>query len=73
MDKILVQDGLTINSYHANNGRFPDNGSVDAINYKYQKLKFYGVGAHHQNGIIDNKSKILTTGEITLLLHGIRM
>ena len=31
------------------------------------------MGAHHQNGIIENKNKILTTGARTLLLHGIRM
>ena len=31
------------------------------------------MGAHHQNAIIENKNKILTTGARTLLLHGIRM
>ena len=56
--------------YHAKNGRFAENGFV---NSKYQKIIFWGVGAHHQNGIIKNKNKLLTNGARTLLLHGIRM
>ena len=36
-------------------------------------MTFCGVGAHHQNDIIESKNKILTTGARTLLLHGIRM
>ena len=31
------------------------------------------MGAHHQNGIVKNKNKIMTTGERTLLLTGIKM
>ena len=49
---------------------FSYNGSVDAINEKDQKLKFCGLGEHHQKEIIDNKHKILTTGARTLLLQG---
>ena len=73
MEKVMAQAGRTVTHYHADNGRFADNGFVDAVNTKSQKLTFCGVGAHHQNGIIENKNKILTTGAITLLLHGIRM
>ena len=69
----MAQAGRTVTHYHADNGRFADNGFVDAVNTKSQKLNFCGVGAHHQNGIIENKNKILTTGARTLLLHGIRM
>ena len=71
MEKVMAQAGLTIKHYHANNGRFADNGFVDAVNTKSQKLNFCGVGAHHQNGIIENKNKTLTTGARTILLHGI--
>ena len=69
----MAQAGLSVKHYHANNGRSLDNGFVDAINIKSQKPTFCGVGAHHQNGIIENKNKVLTAGARTLLLHGIRM
>ena len=69
----MAQSGWTIKHYHADNGRFSDNGFIDAVNGKYQKITFCGVGAHHQNGIIENKNKILTTGGRTLLLQGRRM
>ena len=57
MEKFMAQSGQTINRYHADNGRFSDNGFVDAVNGKDQNITFCGVGAHHQNGIIENKIK----------------
>eukprot|EP00957_Ditylum_brightwellii_P000920 73898-Ditylum_brightwellii.AAC.1 len=35
-------------------------------------ITFCGIGAHHQNGIIENKNKTLTLGACILLLHGMR-
>ena len=49
IEKVVAQDGRTIKHYHANNSRFSDNGFIDAVNGKYQKITFCGVGAHHQN------------------------
>ena len=72
-EKVLAQANRTVKHYHADNGRFADKGFVDAANAQDQKLTFCGVGAHHQNGIIENKNKILTQGARTLLLHGMRM
>ena len=51
-EKLMAQAGRYIKHYHADNGRFADNGFIDDINTKDQKIKFCGVGAHHQNGII---------------------
>ena len=48
----MAQSGQTVEKYHANNGRFYDNGFIDAVNGKDQNITFCGVGAHHQNGII---------------------
>ena len=73
MEKTMAQAGWTVLHYHDENGRFSDNGFVEAINSKYQKITFCGVGAHHQNGIAKNKNKLLANGARTLLLHGIRM
>ena len=52
MEKLMSQAGRNVKNYHADNGRFAENGSIDAINTKDQKNFFCGVGAHHQNGII---------------------
>ena len=72
-EKVMAQAGRTVRHYHADNGRFADNGFIDSINDSDQKITFCGVGAHHQNGIVENKNKILTQGARTLLLHGMRM
>ena len=73
MEKTMSQACRTILQYHANNGRFANNGFVEAINIKDRNITFCGVGAHHQNGIFENKNKLLTNGARTQLLHSIRM
>ena len=65
----MAQSGQTNKHYHDDKGRFADNGFVDAINEKNQKLTFCGVVTHHQNGIIENKKKVLNKVTRTLLLH----
>ena len=52
MEKFMAKAGRTVKHYHADNGQFSDNGFIDAVNGKYQKITFCGVGAHHQTGII---------------------
>ena len=52
----MAQSGHMVKHYHADNGSFAENGFVDAINEKYQKITFCGFGAHHQNGIFENKN-----------------
>ena len=73
MEKVMAQAGRTVNHYHTDNGRFSDNGFIDAINGKDHKITLCGIGVHHQNVIIENKNKILTTGGCTLLLHSRRL
>ena len=53
----MAQAGRNVKHYHADNGRFADHGFIGAIKTKDQKITFCGVGAHHQNGIIENKNK----------------
>ena len=73
MEKIMKQAGRTIKHYHPDNGIFSDNGFVDAINERYQKLIFWGVLTHHQNSIIEKKNKKFTIGARMLPLNGTRM
>ena len=72
-EKVMAQAGITVKHYHTDNDRFSDNGFIDTVNGEDQKITFCSIGAHHQNGIIENKNKILTTGGRTLLLHGRQM
>ena len=72
-EKILHDAGHTVKHYQADNGRFADKGFQDDCTAHDQTISYCGVGAHHQNGIVENKNKILTQGARTMLLHGIRM
>ena len=54
MEKVMAQEGRYVKHYHADTGRFADNGFIDVINTKDQKITFCGVGARHQYGIIEN-------------------
>ena len=40
MEKVMSQAGRYVKHYHADNGRFADNGFIDAINTKDQKITF---------------------------------
>ena len=73
LERLMAQAGRAIKHYHVNNGHFADNGFTDIINEHNQRITFCGVGAYHQNGIIENKNKILALGACTLLLRGMRM
>ena len=71
--------GVTIKSYWADNGRFADSGFQQAVKDCNQKITYWAVGAHHQNGTFEQRIKELTfdlercfftwsvTGQITLL------
>ena len=72
-EKVMAQANCSVKHYHADNGAFAHKGFQDEVNRKEQKITFCAFGAHHQNGIIENKNKILTLSARTLLLHGIRM
>ncbi|EJK58187.1 hypothetical protein THAOC_21711, partial [Thalassiosira oceanica] len=71
-EKILHLAGHKVKSYRADNGRFADKGFHQACDVLDQKLTFCAVGAHHQNGLIENRNKQLTLGARTLLLDGMR-
>ena len=45
--KLMAQAGRTFKHYQADNGRFSDNGCIDAIYQKYQYITFCEVGVHH--------------------------
>ncbi|MEY3108605.1 MAG: hypothetical protein RL730_956, partial [Actinomycetota bacterium] len=64
--------GIRVKRYHADNGRFAEPAFVKDCEEQGQKLTFCGVGAHHQNGVVERRIKEITLGARTLLLHAIR-
>jgi hypothetical protein len=52
-EKSAATHGVHIKHYHADNGRFKDNLFLNSIKEKGQTICFCGVGAHHQNRIIE--------------------
>jgi hypothetical protein len=68
-ERFLSSIVVIAKAYHADNGRFADQGFRDKCNRSNQTITFCGVGSHHQNGIAERKIKELTLGARTLLLH----
>ena len=67
-----AEKGVKVEHYHADNGRFADPAWKEDCKLKGQTLKFCGVGANHQNAIVERKIKDLTLTGCTLLLHAMQ-
>eukprot|EP00956_Cyclotella_meneghiniana_P031729 scaffold84308_cov35-Cyclotella_meneghiniana.AAC.1 len=67
-ERICATRGVKIKHYHADNGRFAEPAWKEDCTAQGQKLTFCGVGAHHQNAIVERKIKDLTLTARTLLL-----
>ena len=66
------EHGVTVNAYHADNLHFNGNRFTADCVSAGQKLTYCGVGAHHQNGVVERKNRELTEGARTVLLHAQR-
>jgi hypothetical protein len=64
--------GVTIQQYHADNGRFQDTAFKSACKEQGQELSFCGINAHFQNGRAERKIHDLQDRACTSLLHAIR-
>jgi len=71
--KLCNKADCTIKHYQADNGQFSDKEFLAACNNFNQTIEFCGVGAHHQNGIVENRNIQLSQTARVLLLHGMRM
>ncbi len=72
-ERFASTHGVTIEHYHADNGRFADNLFREAVQQSGQSITYCGVGAHHQNGIAERRICDLTEHARTMLLHGARV
>ena len=60
---------VEIKAYHADNGRFQENAFKKSCADAKQELTFCGVGAHHQNGLIERHIRHLSDSSRAMLLH----
>ncbi len=55
--------------YHADNGRFADNGFVNHVSKNRQSITYCGVNAHFQNGVAEKRIRDLQDQTTTMLMH----
>ena len=60
--------GVKILHYHANNGRFADNGFIKACKDNNQGLSYCGINEHFQNGVAEKWIRGLQEQSRTMLL-----
>ena len=61
--------GIEIEHYHTDNGIFEAKARVKECTDKKQGLVFFGVNAHHQNGIAEKKIRWLQEITRTSITH----
>jgi hypothetical protein len=64
-----INMGVRIQHYHDDNGRFADNGFMNAVKKQQQTISFCGVNAHFQNGVAEKRIRDLQEQAHTMLLH----
>ncbi len=72
-ERFLHLHGILSKAYHADNGRFADQGFRDDCMQNNQIITICGVGSRHQNEIAERKIKYLKLCARTMLLHAKRM
>ena len=63
--------GVKILHNHTNNGRFTDNGFIQACRDNNQGLTYCGVNAHFQNGMVEKRIQDLQEQARTMLLFAV--
>ena len=67
-ERFARDHGVSVQHYHADNGRFKDNAFVTHCHSCGQRLSFCGVNAHFQNGIAEKAIRDLTESARKMLL-----
>ena len=70
-ERFARDHGVKILHYHADNGRFADNGFIQACKDNNQGLTYCGVNAHFQNGVAEKRIQDLQEQARTMLLFAV--
>ena len=65
----MVDMGISIHAYQSDNGIFAAHGFVDEIDKGIQNIKFSGVGAHHQSGVIERAIQTILMKAHAIMIH----
>ena len=68
-ERVAKSYGVKVKYYHANNLRFNNKNFKGDILKGGKTITFYGVGAHHQNAVVESKIKEVCYGRRNILLH----
>jgi hypothetical protein len=68
-ERLALDSGVSVQTYHADNGFFATKEFKAHCDYKGQELEFSGVGAHHKNGVAERAIKTVSYLARTMLLH----
>ena len=70
-ERYAQERGVQIRHYHANNGRFADKGFIKNCQLNNQRLTYFGVNVHFQNGIAEKRIWDLQEATRTSLLYAL--
>ena len=68
-EKFCDARGVTVQHYHADNGRFADKGFVNHVAKNRQSITYCGVNAHFQNGMAEKRIRDLQDQATSMLMH----
>lgn len=72
-EKCALSFGVQVQGYHADNGRFADTAWKESCDKLRQRFSYCGVGAHHQNGVVERRIRDLSSSARAALLHAIHL
>ena len=68
-ERLAMQLGIDISSYHTDNGIFNSQRFIKEIADNHQSIRYSGVGAKWQNGVAEGAIRILVSKARTLMIH----
>ena len=67
-EQLATSFGLSLNKFRGNNQIFNSKACLHAFSQKHRTIDFCGVGAHHQNGVVERAIKTVVSWASTLLI-----
>ena len=68
-ERHAMELGVTVDSYHTDNGVYKSKAFTEVLAQNYQSIRFSGVGAHWQNGVAEGAIRIVVNRARTMMLH----